>query len=246
MKKVYLFSENYNAEFIKDLGDTKNQLEIIPSLKLSAEQALAKEFDYILLLNGEFVQFRNLIGAIGWKTNQLGVADALVRVEGGYKPINLNADCVLQTLRQRSFKLDTLQSIVVIGYYDFVLSVAVKMALSGYSNIIISVVESHKADEVVKKMKDFIFNINIKAVDLNDLTFLQTTSGLLISNVTPEVDKDVYETLTYFNFLSQKGVFVDFSSYSNPILIEEAKKAELNVVEELEILTLKFKSLLEN
>ena len=38
---------------------------------------------------------------------------------------------------------------------------------------------------------------------------------------------------------------VQHKSYKNAVLIEEAKRAELNVVEELEILTLKYKSLIE-
>lgn len=244
MKKVYFFSESYKNEFLKDLSGLEGKVELIKSLNLPAEEVLARGFDYILLQEGEFENFKNLIGAISWKASQLGVADALMRVEGGYKPVNLNADCILQILRSRNFKLDTSQSTMIIGSYDFVLSVAVKIALSGYSNILVSLFEKERVVELEKKMKEFIFNLQIKPVSLNELTLLQTASGLLISNVTPEMDKDAYETLTYFNFLTHGGVFVDFQSYSHPTLIEEAKRAELNTVEELEILTLKFNSLL--
>lgn len=244
MKKIYFFSENYKTDFLKEISGLDGKIELIKSQQLSVEETLAKGFDYILLSEGEFESFKNLIGAIVWKANHLGVADALMRVEGGYKPINLNADCILQILRSRNFKLDTSQSVMIIGSYDFVLSVAVKMALSGYSNILISLFENERVVELEKKMKEFVFNLNIKSVSLNDLTFLQTASGLLISNVTPDMDQEAYETLTYFNFLTHGGVFVDFQSYTHPTLIEEAKRAELNTVEELEILTLKFNSLL--
>ena len=244
MKKIYFFSEAYQSEFLKDVPDLDGKIEIIKSQNLSPQETLAKGYDYIFLQEGEFEIFKNLIGAIDWKTNQLGVADALIRIEGGYKPVNLNADCILQILKTKSFKLDTSQSAMIIGSYDFVLSVAVKIALSGYSNILVSLFEKERVVELEKKMKEFIFNLHIKPVSLNELTLLQTASGLLISNVTPDMDKEAYETLTYFNFLTHGGVFVDFQSYSHPTLIEEAKRAELNTVEELEILTLKFKSLL--
>jgi len=242
MKKVYFFSESYNTEFLKDIAGLED-LEVIKSLGLSPEEVLTKGYDYIFLCEGEFDLFKDLIGAISWKTNHLGVADALVRVEGGYKPVNLNADCILQILRSKDYKLDTSQSAMVIGTYDFVLSVAAKIALAGYSNILVSLFEKERVVELEKKMKDFIFNLKVKPVSLHELTLLQVASGLLISNVTPEMDKEAYETLTYFNFLTHGGVFVDFQSYSNVTLIEEAKRAELNVVGELEILTLKFKSL---
>lgn len=243
MKKIYLFSATYNTEFLKDIPGLEN-LEIIKSQTFSPEDTLAQGFDFIFLLEGEFALFKELIGAISWKTNQLGVADTLVRVDGGYTPVNLNADCVLQILRSKDFKLDTSQSAMVIGSYDFVLSVSAKIALAGYSNILVSLFEKERVVELEKKMKEFIFNLNVQPVSLHDLTLLQVASGLLISNVTPEMDKEVYETLSYFNFLTHGGVFVDFQSYSNATLIEEAKRAELNVVEELEILTLKFKALI--
>lgn len=179
-----------------------------------------------------------------WKTSHVGVADTLMRVEGGYKPLNLNADCILQVLRQRQFKLDTSQPVMLIGTYDFTLSVAAKLALAGYSNISISLDQPERAQDLETRLKEFAFGLNVKSVALNDLTLLQTATSLLISNMTPQMNKEAYEALAYFNFLSQGGIFVDFQSQTSMALIEEAQRAELNTVEELEILTLKFKSLL--
>ncbi len=244
MKKIYFFSEAYPTDFLKNIPGIDGKIEFVKSQNLSAEEALLKGFDYIFLREGEFEFFKNLVGALSWKTNHLGVADTLVRIEGGYRPVNLNADCIMQSLKSKNYKLDTTQSVMIIGSFDFVLSVAVKLALSGYSDFLVSLDENDRVAELEKKMREFIFNLKIKPVSLNEMTFLQTASGLLISNVTPEMNKDAYETLTYFNFLTHGGVFVDFQSYAYPTLIEEAKRAELNTVEELEILTLKINSLL--
>lgn len=231
--------------FFKDLPvDIQSGLEIIPAQGLSARETLQKNFDYILLAEGEFAQFKTEMPAITWKTSHIGVADTLKKVENGYKPLNLNADCILQVLRSRHLKLDTAQSAMVIGTYDFVLSVAAKLALSGYSHFSISLDRPERMQELEFKLGKFVFRLYVKSVSLNDLTLLQTASGLLISNMKSEMDTEAYEALAYFNFLTHEGIFVDFQSYSNATLIEEAKRAELSTVGELEILTLKFKSLL--
>lgn len=244
MKKVYFFSDQIKADFLKDLPDIQSGLEIIPSQGLPAAEVLQKNFDYIFLTDGDFELFKPLIQSLTWKTSHVGVADTLMRVEGGYKPLNLNADCILQVLRARNFKLDTSQPVMLIGTYDFTLSVAAKLALSGYSNISVSLVQPDRAGDFETRLKEFAFGLNVKSVPLNDLTLLQTATSLLISNLTAEMNKDAFEALAYFNFLSQGGIFVDFQSQTSMVLIEEAQRAELNTVEELEILTLKFKSLL--
>ena len=168
----------------------------------------------------------------------------LQKNDSGYRPLNLNSDSILQVLKNKNLQLNTAQTAMVIGTYDFVLSVTSKIALSGYSNIIVSLFEKKRSVEFEKKIKEFIFNLNIKIVQLIDLTRIQTPSGLLISNLTESMNKEAFESLAYFNFLSRGAVFVDFQSYENAGLIEEAKRAELNVVEELEILTLKYNSLI--
>ena len=244
MKKVYLFTEHTKTDFLKDLDFVTGNLEVIPFQGLSASEALNSNFDSILLGEGDYEFFKPLLKGVNYKTNHLGIADTLLKTDSGYKPINLNADCILQVLKNRQFKLDTANTAMVIGTYDFVLSVTSKIALSGYSNIIVSLPEKNRSDELAKKIKEFVFNLKVQAIQLNDLTRLQTASGILISNLNATMDKEAFESLTYFNFLSHGAVFVDFQSYDDAGLIEEARQTELNVVEELEILTLKFKSLI--
>ncbi len=244
MKKVYLFAENTNTEFLKDLDFVTGKLEIVPFQGLNAAEALSANFDSILLGEGDYEFFKPLLKGVSYKTNHLGVADTLLKTPAGYKPLNLNADCILQVLKDRHFKLDTSHTAMVIGTYDFVLSVTLKIALSGYSHIIVFLPDKTSSAQLAKNIKNFVFNLNVQSIELNDLTRLQTTSGILISNLNATTDKEAFESLTYFNFLSHGAIFVDFQSYGDAGLIEEARRAELNVVEELEILTLKFKSLI--
>ncbi len=80
---------------------------------------------------------------------------------------------------------------------------------------------------------------------MNELNQVPNTSSMLISNMSEKMSPDAYESLAYFNFLSSGGIFVDANSEKNGSLIEEASRAELTVVKENEILTLKYKTLLE-
>ena len=244
-KRLYYFSTKINLDHLKDLAFVEESFEVIRCLDLSAAEAVKQGYDFIALADGDYEHFKPFLKAINWKTSHVGVADVLMKVDRLYKPLNLTADCIMQVLKNKSYSLNTAQSAMIIGSYDFVLSAAVKAALSGYSEIIISLFEHSRSAVLERKIKEFIFNLNLKFIRLNELTQLQSASGLLISNVSEEMDEEAFEALTYFNFLAHGAVFVDCQSYKNQALIEEAKRAELNVVEELEILTLKYKSLIE-
>ncbi len=244
-KTIYFFSHRTNTAFLDQLHFIKDDFEIIPYQNFSAQETLKKNFDVIELADGDYEQFKPFISAVSWKTSHLGVADVLIKSGRSYRPLHLAADCILNVLKTKNYPLNTSKSAMIIGGYDFVCGVAVKIALAGYSQLIISLFEDQRKNELEKKIKEFIFNLNLTFIRLNELTQVQSTSGLLISNVSEEMDAEAYSSLTYFNFLSHGAIFVDFQSFKNSDLIEEAKRAELHAIEELEILTLKYKTLIE-
>ena len=217
----------------------------MPHAELTPQATLHQNYDFILIGDGDFEKFRPFIKAIGWKINHLGVADTLVREGNYYTPMNLMADCILSAIQTRMVTMSTSNTVLVIGEFDFVLSVTAKLALAGFSNFIVSLEDEFKFDIIKKRISEFIFNLDLKFVRLNELTQIQDTSSLLISNLSETTNREAYDSLTYFNFLSAGGVFVDANSLRNASLIEEARRAELNVIEEGEILTLKYKSLVE-
>ena len=68
---------------------------------------------------------------------------------------------------------------------------------------------------------------------------------LLISNLSKKNSPEAYESITYFNFLSRGAAFVDLNSRNEPILVEEARRAEITVIDEIEILRIKYDMILE-
>ncbi|MBC7419677.1 MAG: hypothetical protein H7328_03020 [Bdellovibrio sp.] len=244
-KKLYHFSGETDLESNAEIKNFLNEIEVIPFENLSAQEVLNKNFDIIELKENDYDQFKNIISAVGWKISHLNSADALLRDGKIYRPTNVVADCILHLIQQRQSSISTAAAVMVIGDYNFVLSVTAKLALAGFKNFVISFEDESLFAALQKRLKDFIFNLNLTFVKLNELNQVPNTSSMLISNMTENMSPEAYESLAYFNFLSHDGIFVDASSAKNGALIEEARRAELTVIVENEILTLKYKTLLE-
>ena len=245
MKKLYSFSGQSELETSSRLQELKNEFEVISFSGLSAQETLAKNFDLIELKGSEYELFKPIISAIGWKVSHLNTADVLVRDEKIYRPANVMADCILALIQKRQTHISTSASVMIIGDYNFVLSITAKLALAGFSHFIISFEDPESFANLKKRLGDFIFNLNLTYVKPNELNQVQSTSSMLISNISEVASPSAYESLAYFNFLSHGGIFVDAYSEKNGFLIDEARRAELTVIEEIEILTLKYKNLLE-
>ncbi len=243
--KIYNFSGPSELETDPSLAPYLENFEVIPFQNLTPEQTLAKKFDFIELNPNDYEKFKPFINAVGWKVNHLGVADVLMRDGAFYRPLSIVADGILRLIRERMSSISTSTSVLVIGEFSFVLSVTAKLALAGFSHFIISLNQDNDFLTLEKRLKEFIFNLSLTYVKLNELTQIQSTSSLLISNLTEKMNSEAYESLAYFNFLAHGAVFVDFNSSKNASLTEEARRAELAVIQEIEILTLKYKTLLE-
>ncbi len=244
-KKLYSFSGSADLETYAALNSYLNNIEIVPNENLDAKQTLDKNFDLIELRGFEYDQFKPLISAVSWKVNQLNTADVLVRDQRIYRPVNIIADCILHLIQQRQPSISTSASVMVIGEYNFVLSVTAKLALAGFKKFIISFEDETLFAILKKRLNEFIFNLSLTFVSLNEINQVSKTSSMLISNVNETINPGAHESLAYFNYLSHGGVFVDANSERNGSLIEEARRAELTVIQEIEILTLKYKTLLE-
>jgi hypothetical protein len=67
----------------------------------------------------------------------------------------------------------------------------------------------------------------------------------LITDFKSDQNKEAYELLTYYNFLSAGALIVDCNSMTDGFLVEEARKAEIAVIDEVEVITQKYLLLLE-
>ena len=248
MKKIKI--GNFSQEkFINKLGQSEllDNFEIVDLTDLSVEEIVAKKIDVIEIAPNDFEAFKDYAHAIDWKTNLVGIADALILQDGKYRPINLQVEALISSIKKNSKRINSQLPVIVIGDFHFVFSVVAKLAMSGFIEIIYSISDGSNTytDLVEKKVKSFVFNLNLRSVNINELTTSELAGALLVSDFKKNTNKDAYELLTYFNFLLQGALFIDCNSINDSFLVEDARKAEIAVVDEREVITQKYFYLLD-
>jgi hypothetical protein len=248
MKKIKI--GNYSQEkFITKLESSEllEKFEITDLTDLSVKEIVAKKLEVIEIAPNDFETFKDYAHAIDWKTNLVGIADALILQGGKYRPVNLQVEALIMSIKKNSKRINSQLPVIVIGDFHFVFSTVAKLAMSGFVEIIYSISDgSNTYSELVeKKVKAFVFNLNLRAVNINELTTSDLAGALLVCDFKKSTNKDAYELLTYFNFLLQGALFIDCNSINDSFLVEDARKAEIAVVDEREVITQKYFYLLE-
>jgi hypothetical protein len=237
-----------NTEKLEQTNKIKSatDFEFICEQNLEPYEILQKKYEIIEVPNFDIEEYKIYLKALEWKINHISAADYLILINNQYKPFNIIADVVLNIIKNKSAQIDSQRSVIVIGEPQFVYCIVAKLVLSGFIRIIVSLTtETETADNFSKRIKSFAFNLNLKIVPISELTAIEQAGFLLISNFEKSQNKEAYELLTYFNFLAEGAVFIDCNSLENNQLVEEARKAEIFVVDEIEILENKYKYMCE-
>ncbi|MBC7467539.1 MAG: hypothetical protein H7256_16230 [Bdellovibrio sp.] len=246
MKRLIHFSaKSYLTEF-EELADFKKSFEVFSNDEnLSAEEILKKEYDVIELGPGDFEKFIPHFHSLDYKISRLLVADALIKMGDIYQPINLIPDAIYATVTEKVPSLKIAEPAVIIGEYDFLLAMTHKLAQCGFLKIIIALADPAQGEKIRQIISHYIFGVQVVTISLEELTQLDSSNGLLVINIDKQSDPEAYESITYFNFLTPNAVFVDMQSRTEDGLVEEARRAELMVFGEVEILKTKYQSILE-
>ncbi len=244
--KIYNYSQEKFLHKIKN-PELAAGFDVIPPLELSPQELLKQNFNVIEMAGRDYEDFRPWVTAVEWKTNQIGMADCLIWRENTYKPHNLLAEVLISIIKKSPAKINSQLPVLVIGDFHFVFSVAAKLVLSGFIELVISVTDENGdflGAEIEKKLRAFAFDLNIKVVNINELTTIDQAGFLLISDFKKEMNREAYELLTYFNFLSEGALFIDCNSILDQFLVDDARKAEIAVIDEGEVINAKYLYLL--
>lgn len=221
--------------------------EVQQTQDISIEELLKKNYDLIEFTGDQYEKFLPFIGSVDWKTNQLFTADSLILKNKSYRPHNVLAETLMLLLRKNVSRVNSLSPVIIVGDYHFVISVAAKLAMSGFIEIVVSFTEP--GDPALKgfetKIKSMVFNLNLVTIPIGELTAINRTGSLLISCFVKEKNKDAYDLMAYFNFLSEGATFIDCNSISDTYLVEDARKADIFVIDEVEVLEYKYDYLAE-
>lgn len=99
----------------------------------------------------------------------------------------------------------------------------------------------------IKEAQDFsenaiklFINLKIDVKVFDELVHTEELSSLLIVDADFEIETELFQNLSYFNFLSPRSIFIDFRSDRNNLLQLEAEKAELVVLDGREFFMKKY------
>lgn len=241
--KYKLLSIKKRNKFLKLKNSAAlESFEIQPETDLPADELLKRKFDVIELDPEQYSEFQEFLPAIDWKTNHLRTADCLIYKNNFYKPYNILADTIIRILKKNVSRVNSQLPVIVIGDYHFVFSVVTKLALSGFIEIIVAPISGDETE--LKNLKaginSMFFNLNLKSVAIGDITSVEQNAFLMISNFPKEKNQFAYDLLIYFNYLSEGAVFLDCNSINDTSLVEEARKAEIFVIDEVQVLEQKY------
>lgn len=245
MKLIHFSEQSVLAKY-PELADLASHFKVFQNKAgMTPDQILNSGFKIVELGPGDFAQFKPLIPTLDLKTSRFGVADTILKSEKIAYPVHLTSESIYKCILAKVPDLKTSESAVVIGDYDFVLAMTNKLAQAGFYKIIIATDKIGDAEKIKELVQVYAFNISISTMPLNELTQLESGSVLLISNLHKKSNPEAYESITYFNFLSRGAAFVDLNSRNEPILTDEARRAEIIVIDEVEVLKSKYQTILE-
>lgn len=221
--------------------------ELQPEVQQSVAELLKNKFDVIELDPDSYPEFREFLPAVEWKTNHIRSADCLIFKNNFYKPYNILADTIIRIIKKNVSRVNSQRPVIVIGDYHFIFSVVTKLALSGFVEIIVAPINADQSElkDLEAGINSLFFNLNMKIVAIGDITSAEQNAFLMISNFPKEKNAFAYELLIYFNYLSEGAVFIDCNSINDASLVEDARKAEIFVIDEVEVLEHKYDYLKE-
>lgn len=244
--RIYNFGGDGKFGALED-ESLRSQFEIIQPREIGIEELLKEKYEAIKITDRQVDLFLPYINGVDWKINQIGMADFLIFRNNIYKAHNIFAKSLMRIIKKHGARINSQMPAIVIGNVHFVFSVIVNLAFNGFVEIIASIVDAGEEDvlHIENRIRSYIFDLNLKFVPIGDLTSIDENGALLISNFQKEKNVEAYELLTYFNFLSQGAVLIDCNSNADSSLIEDARRAEIFVIDEKEVVLNKYNYLLE-
>lgn len=246
--KYKLLSLKKQNNFLKlKNSPTIERFDIQPEVDIPVGELLKQKFDVIEMDPDRYAEFREFLPAIEWKTNHIRSADCLIYKNNFYKPYSILADTIIRILKKNVSRVNSQLPVIVIGDYHFIFSVVTKLALSGFIEIIVAPISASESElkDLNAGINSLFFNLNMRNVAIGDITAVEQNAFLMISNFPKEENEFAYDLLIYFNYLSEGAVFIDCNSINDASLVEEARKAEIFVIDEFEVLEQKYEYIKE-
>lgn len=209
--------------------DLKSKIEIVTT-EFSLSEFVVNTYDLLELDWGDFKQLTPLLQRAETMVQKIGWSDAAVSFSGEIKPLMLHERVLAEMLSSQkvSIQRDFIASIV--GDLSTLASFTNVIQKLGYSNIrfFCSPNVRIEAEKLATKLCRMFMNLKIEIHNFEEITEIDGLSSIIIVDIDLVVHKELFEILSYFNFMAPNSIFLDLRELHFEQLRQEADKAELN------------------
>ena len=232
----------HTDEFKIALNDKKDIEFVIEHKEINLAEIITENFHMMDFSWQIFKQLNPIIHRADALVQKLNWADTGIIVNNEIRPMLLSEKVFSQMISTKSTVVDREYCVSVVGDLSTLASFVNLFQRLGFNKINFYTDEGmiEEAKAFAKLATKLFINLNVEAKTYSDLTFNEELSSLLIVDVNLDEEKELFEDLSYFNFLSPRSIFMDFRSDRNNLLQLEAEKAELIVLDGREFFLKKY------
>ncbi|MFN3454245.1 MAG: hypothetical protein ACK41T_04740 [Pseudobdellovibrio sp.] len=204
------------------------------------EEYLNLDYDLIELGEEEARNLFSFFKVLDVKTQTLGCFDSLIRINGVYKPLQLDSLSFIHFLQQSKVILNATLSAVVVGCPDKLMMYGMDLSKLGLNRIYLVSPENKNLKGRIEHLQKTLLGVHIEQVMTDKISDISDSCGLLIVDFDKAKNSELVQDLTYFNFLAEKAIFLDIRGYEDFELSSEAEKASLQVLKSEDFIKFKY------
>lgn len=233
---------SHTDEFKAALNENENVKFVIEHKEINLAEIITETFHMMDFSWQIFKQLNPIVHRAEALVQKLNWADTGLIVNNEIRPMLLSEKVFSQMISTKNTVVDREYCVSVVGDLSTLASFVNLFQRLGFKKINFyteqSILEDSKA--FASLATKLFINLTVEAKSYDDLTFNEELSSLLIVDADLDKEKELFEDLSYFNFLSPKSIFMDFRSDRNNLLQLEADKAELIVLDGREFFLKKY------
>jgi hypothetical protein len=233
---------SHPKDFLAKLNESKEIEFNLEHKEINLSEIVTETFQLVDFSWEVFKQLTPIIHRAEAMVQKLNWADTGLIINNNFRPILLNEKILSEMISSKNAVVDREYCVSVVGDLSTLASFINLFQRMGYKKINFYTrqdVLSEASQFAILAMKLFI-NLKVEVKPFDELTYNEELSSLLIVDAELDREKELFEDLSYFNFLSPNSIFLDFRSDINNLLQLEADKAELMVLDGREFFLKKY------
>jgi shikimate 5-dehydrogenase len=162
-------------------------------------------------------------------------ADLLVKENNKWWPRSLMKESLVRQIGLRQ-EISIMEPVLIVGASDHSRAVIAALIHAGFSRVNVTDRFNERGEHLVSQLQKQFFSVKFDYTPQVSLTTLPGIYSLVV-NAALEIDEtELISDLSYFNFLSPKGVVMDLDiSRQDTQLISAARQVEATVIEGLDL-----------